>query len=131
VVSLCRTGSRPLGSLVKFLLSLHRFLLTQALPGALDDLDPTDHDEVEALQRGVGARGVRRLHTKHVDLAAGMRGCKTEGLAESEAAHFRIVDTDDDEVSGLVRHASVRFRRPAKARGSEAPRLIGPVLRGQ
>ena len=35
VVSLCRTGSRPLGSLVKFPLHLHRFLLTQALPGAL------------------------------------------------------------------------------------------------
>jgi hypothetical protein len=40
VVSLCRTGSRPLGSLVKFLLSLHRFLLTQALPGALLVLAP-------------------------------------------------------------------------------------------
>ena len=40
VVSLCRTGSRPLGSLVKFLLHLHRFLLTQALPGALYALSP-------------------------------------------------------------------------------------------
>jgi hypothetical protein len=40
VVSLCHTGLRPLGSLVKFLLRLHRFLLTQAVPGALVFLPP-------------------------------------------------------------------------------------------